>query len=83
MIQPRRQPPVIQPAPPCCSDKILIAEDNVFNMMTVVQLLKALNPELVLVEAPNGKIAVQKYREALAKPCKCANKGFKLILMDI
>jgi CheY-like chemotaxis protein len=36
-----------------------------------------------MVEASNGKIAVEKYQESLDKPCNCPCKGFKLVLMDI
>ena len=67
----------------CCPQRILIAEDNEFNMMTVVTLLKDINPELTIVEAQNGKIAVDKFKEAVKKECKCNNRGFKLVLMDI
>ena len=67
----------------CCTPRILIAEDNEFNMETVVQLLKAIDSEIELVEAQNGKIALQKFRESLNKPCNCPDKGFRLILMDI
>ena len=40
----------------------MIAEDNEFNLDTVVQLLKLIDPSLEIVEAQNGKIALEKFR---------------------
>lgn len=34
-------------------------------------------------DAPNGKIAVQKFKEGLRKECRCINRAYKLVLMDI
>lgn len=34
-------------------------------------------------EAQNGEIAVQMYKEAMKKECKCKNRAYKLIFMDI
>jgi CheY-like chemotaxis protein len=34
-------------------------------------------------EAQNGEIAVQMFSEAMAKRCRCNNRGYKLIFMDI
>jgi CheY-like chemotaxis protein len=51
--------------------------------MTLVTILKDINHNLVIVEAQNGKIAVDKFKEAVSQPCGCPNRGFKLVLMDI
>ena len=66
----------------CCPPKILIAEDNEFNLMTLIQILNEIEP-LNIVEAQNGEIAVKRYQEALSRHCNCGNSGFKLVLMDI
>ena len=34
-------------------------------------------------EAHNGKIALEMFQKEFEKPCKCDNRGYKLILMDI
>ena len=34
-------------------------------------------------EAANGKIAVDMFNEAMDKPCKCSNRAYKLVFMDI
>ena len=52
-------------------------------MMTVVTLLKDINSNFEIVEAQNGKIALEKFKEGVQKQCKCPNRGFKLVLMDI
>jgi CheY-like chemotaxis protein len=51
-------------------------------MMTVNMLLLSLygiKPD----EAQNGKIAVEMFQNAMQKSCKCPNRAYKLILMDI
>jgi hypothetical protein len=39
--------------------------------------------KMVPETAENGQIAVDKYKEGFKKPCKCGNRAFKLIIMDI
>ena len=34
-------------------------------------------------EACNGAIAVQMYKDALAKPCGCIDRTYRLIIMDL
>ena len=34
-------------------------------------------------EAANGKIAIEMFKEAMDKPCKCSNRAYKLVFMDI
>jgi len=52
-------------------------------MMTVVTILMDINPSFNIVEAQNGKIAVDKFKEGVNKSCKCKDRAFKLVLMDI
>ena len=33
--------------------------------------------------AENGQIAVDMYKERFKKPCKCKNRAYKLVMMDI
>ena len=35
------------------------------------------------VEAVNGQMAIDMFKEGLDKECKCSNRAYKLILMDI
>ena len=65
-----------------CEPKILIAEDNVFNMMAVVSIIMD-KYKIKPIEAINGKIAIDMFKEAMNKPCKCPNRAYKLIFMDI
>ena len=65
-----------------CQPKILIVEDNVFNMMAVSSIILQ-KFKIKPSEATNGQIGIDMFRDALAKPCQCANRAFKLIFMDI
>lgn len=53
--------------------KILIAEDNLINMLLIKTILKSLFPKAVLIESHNGEEAIERFIET--KP--------DLILMDI
>jgi PAS domain S-box-containing protein len=53
--------------------KILIAEDNLINMLLIKTILKSLFPKAVLIESKNGEEAIEKFVE----------KAPDLILMDI
>ncbi|OWP85572.1 hybrid sensor histidine kinase/response regulator, partial [Flavobacterium covae] len=44
--------------------KILIVEDNKINMMLAKTLLKKILPNVILIEAENGIIGVEKYIES-------------------
>ena len=62
--------------------KILVAEDNVFNMMAIVsQVIDKY--KFTPVEAANGQIAVDLFKQGMEKPCQCPNRAYKLIFMDI
>jgi CheY-like chemotaxis protein len=60
----------------------MVAEDNEFNMMTIAEMLFR-KFEIKPVEAQNGQIAIELFKEAMNRPCKCPNRAFKLIFMDI
>jgi CheY-like chemotaxis protein len=66
-----------------CRPKILVVDDNDFNAMTLIQVLKGINTDFKTEEAQNGKIGVTKFKEALSQICNCKNRAFKLVLMDI
>ena len=65
-----------------CVPKILVAEDNVFNMMAVTSMMFD-KFKIKPIEAANGQIAIDLFREAMNKPCGCSNRAYKLIFMDI
>lgn len=65
-----------------CKPKIMVVEDTEFNLVTVVNLIKKLTSAEV-IEAQNGKIAVDKFKEYNSKLCNCQNRAFKLIVMDL
>lgn len=46
------------------SQKILLAEDNPVNLMLIKSYLKNINPGLDLIEAANGRIALEIFKEA-------------------
>jgi len=54
----------------------------VFNMMAVVSIIVD-KYKIKPAEAANGKIAIDMFREAMEKPCQCANRAYKLVFMDI
>ena len=53
-----------------------------FNMMAVVSVIFD-KYKIRPTEAANGKIAIDMFKEAMNKPCKCVNRAYKLIFMDI
>jgi CheY-like chemotaxis protein len=60
----------------------MVVEDNEFNMNAVTNMIFricGIKPE----EAQNGLIAVDKFKESLDLPCKCFNRAYRLIVMDI
>lgn len=60
----------------------MIVEDTEFNLIAVKNMLKLItNAEIV--EAHNGKIAVDLFKQYNSKSCNCPNRAFKLILMDL
>ncbi|MCL9808777.1 PAS domain S-box protein [Flavobacterium luminosum] len=43
--------------------KILVVEDNKINMLLARTLIKKLMPKATIIEAPNGKIAIERFNE--------------------
>ena len=41
------------------------------------------NYNIDIEDACNGKIALDKFKAGFDKPCKCINRTYRLILMDI
>lgn len=60
----------------------MVVEDNDFNLLTINTILInkfGIRPD----EATNGQIAVEKFKAAMDKKCRCKNRAYKLIFMDI
>ena len=51
-------------------------------MMTIVQMIQK-KFDISPCEAQNGQIAIDMIKDLLKKPCKCPNRAFKMIIMDI
>lgn len=45
--------------------------------------MRAINPNFVLHEVANGLMALDMVKRELRKQCRCPDKGYKLILMDV
>ena len=61
---------------------MLIVDDTEFNIIPVERMLKN-HFDIDVDKAGNGLIAVDMFKKRLAKPCKCATKAYRLILMDL
>ena len=71
------------PSPICgCGPKILVADDMEFNIMPVRFLIKQ-NYGLDIDESSDGKVAFEKFEEGFNQPCRCINRTYRLIFMDI
>ena len=65
-----------------CEPSILVVDDIGFNIMAVkVMIEESFN--MGVTEALDGHIAVDLFKAGLDKPCKCPNRAFKLIFMDM
>ena len=53
-----------------------------FNIIPVRFLIKH-NYHLDIDDAPDGKVALEKFEQGLSKPCGCINRAYRLIFMDI
>ena len=67
---------------PCCKPRILCVDDQEFNLMTLRTMLET-KYQITPDEAQNGQVAIDMYQEGLNKDCKCVNRAYKLVLMDI
>ena len=65
-----------------CKPKILVADDMEFNIIPVRFLIKQ-NYNLDIDDAPDGKVALEKFEQGFIKPCGCNNRAYRLIFMDI
>ena len=65
-----------------CIPRILAVDDTVFNIIPIRMLLKE-NFEIEVEDACNGAEAVQMFKDALAKPCGCIDRAYRLIFMDL
>ena len=60
----------------------MIVDDTPFNIVPVKHMImEHFNIDCDIAE--NGRIAVDKYTEKLSLPCKCKNRVYPLIIMDI
>jgi CheY-like chemotaxis protein len=66
----------------CCRPRILCVDDNEYNLLALTTILSA-NFNIYPDEAVNGQMAIDMFKEGLNKECKCSNRAYKLILMDI
>ena len=70
-------------ANPCgCTARILVVDDNEYNIIPLQLLLKN-NFDMQIEKAEDGQIAVEKFSEALNKECKCNLRAYRLIVMDL
>ena len=65
-----------------CEPKILAVDDNDFNLMPLKLLINQIF-KLRVDEAFDGEQALEKFREGFLKPCKCANRSYRFIFMDL
>ena len=54
----------------CCSSKILIVDDNDFNILPLLMILEN-QMGLEADKAKNGKQAFEIFKAAYEKPCQC------------
>ena len=66
----------------CCKPRILVVDDNQANI-TPIQMMILEFFKLEIEEAPNGKIAVEMFREGFNRECGCSNRAYKTIFMDV
>ena len=65
-----------------CEPEVLVVDDNDFNIFPVKLMLKELY-NIDIHSASNGQIAVDMFKERWSNKCKCKNRVFRLIIMDI
>lgn len=74
-----------------CKPSILVVDDNPFNLemqsniieMVLNTKLNSSNSEEQIQQANDGTVAVELIKKCLQKPCKCKNRVFRLIVMDM
>ena len=65
-----------------CKPRIMIVDDNDYNIQAIEMQLEEFWG-LEADKAQNGEMAVQMFKEGFQKSCKCANRHYRLIFMDI
>ena len=65
-----------------CRPRILVVDDNSFNILAVKLMLKD-KFNLDIHEALDGKFAVEMFNQAIQNPCRCPNRAYKIIFMDL
>lgn len=65
----------------CSCPKILVADDDIFNLFTMESLMKGFG--LKIVKANNGQEAVNIVKERAENKCSDGCRMFRLILMDL
>jgi CheY-like chemotaxis protein len=59
-----------------------VVDDIEFNIIPIRIMIKN-NFSLDIVDAANGDIALNLFKEGFNKKCGCINRAFKLIIMDL
>ena len=65
-----------------CQGRILIVDDTEFNIIPIKSMLVSIY-KVPVETANNGKIAVDMYKEAVNRECRCEQRAYKLIIMDL
>lgn len=58
-------------------------DDTSFNILAVKCMLNENFEEIQVDEAENGLIAYKKFKEGFDRECKCEDRVYKLIFMDL
>ena len=61
---------------------VLIVDDTEYNIIPVERMLQT-KFGIVVETAANGQITIDMFKQKLAKPCGCALRCYRLILMDL
>ena len=65
-----------------CKARILVVDDNEFNIIPVNFLIKEYF-NIDIEQCSNGAEAVILYKQGLQKKCKCIFRTYRLIFMDL
>ena len=65
-----------------CQPRILVVDDNQFNIMVIASLIKE-DFGIEVDEALNGAIALKMFKIGFNKKCGCIFRSYQLIFMDI
>jgi CheY-like chemotaxis protein len=62
--------------------RILVVDDTQFNILAVKTMIFE-HFKIGVDQAINGLIAVEMYLEGYQRKCRCPNRTYKLIIMDL